>query len=130
MPGAKLQHSVSVLDGLIYVMGGGDEDDNTLRSVHHFDLLANTWSAVAPMSVTRKVFGSFVLGRNIYVVGGSNSGEDMLSSMERYSVALEIWSEVVDGTLGQARDCFEALVVVLEVDFFDSSFAKAKSEGL
>jgi hypothetical protein len=53
--------------------------------------------------------------------------------MERYSVALDSM-EVLGGDLVTARDCFGALVVRLEVDFFDSLIAKAnakaKNEGL
>jgi hypothetical protein len=48
--------------------------------------------------------------------------------MERYSVVLDSWSEVLDGELSMARDCFGALVVRIEVDFFDSLIAKAKSD--
>jgi hypothetical protein len=130
MPEAKSQPSVSVLDGLIYVMGGLDSDANTIiySSVHRFDPVENLWSAVAPLSIARTSLGSFVLGGSIYAVGGFD-GENMLSSMERYSVALDSWSEVLDGKLGTARGCFGALVVRLEVDFFDSLIAKAKSEG-
>jgi hypothetical protein len=50
--------------------------------------------------------------------------------MERYSVALNSWSEVLDGQLGTARDCFEALVVRLQVNLFDSLIAKAKRDGM
>jgi hypothetical protein len=80
------------------------------------------------MSVARTSLGSFVLGGNLYAVGCFD-GENTLSSMERYSVALDSWSEALDGDLGTARDCFGAHVVRLEVDFFDSLIAEAKSEG-
>jgi N-acetylneuraminic acid mutarotase len=120
MTEAKSQQSVFVLDGLIYVMG---------TSVHRFDPLANLWSAVAPMTVARTVLGSFVLDWSIYAVGGFD-GETVLSSMDRYSVALDCWSEGLGSELGTARDSLGALVVRLEVDFFDSLIAKAEIEGL
>jgi hypothetical protein len=71
----------------------------------------------------------FVLGGVIYVVGGFD-GEDRLSSMERYSVASDSWSAADGGELGTARSTFEARVVHLEVDLFDSLIAKAKIDGL
>jgi hypothetical protein len=54
----------------------------------------------------------------------------MLSSMELYSVVSNSWSEVLGGKMSTARECLGALVVHLEVDFFDSLIAKAKSMGL
>jgi N-acetylneuraminic acid mutarotase len=72
MPEANSLHSVSVLDGLIYVMGGWDSNGNgnSVSSVHRFDPVANSWSTVAPMLVARMSLGSFVLGGSIYAVGG------------------------------------------------------------
>jgi hypothetical protein len=134
MPEAKSRHSVCALDGLIYVMGGVDNDDNDddvdpVSSVHRFDPVANLWSAVAPMCIARSTLGSFVLGGNIHAVGGFGGGKS-LSSMERYSVALDSWAEVLGGELSTARHCFGALVVRLEVDLFDSLIDKAKSGRL
>jgi N-acetylneuraminic acid mutarotase len=129
MPNAISGHGVCVVDGLIYVLGGLDSENGCISSVHRFDPVANVWSAVAPMSAPRVALGSFVLGGVIYVVGGFD-GEDRLSSMERYSVASDSWSAVDGGELGTARSTFEARVVRLEVDLFDSLIAKAKSEGL
>jgi N-acetylneuraminic acid mutarotase len=131
MPEAKSQHSVSVLNGLICILGGldSDDDDECINSVHRFDPTSNLWSAVAPMSVARASLGSFVMDGIIYAVSGFSKGS-RLSSMERYSVALDSWSDVRRGELGAARSCFGAVVVQVEVDFFDSLIAKAQSEGL
>jgi hypothetical protein len=117
------------VDGLIYVLGGSKSNNNHTSSVHRFDPVANVWSAVAPMSAPRMALGSFVLGGSIYAVGGFD-GKHRLSSMERCSLASDSWSDVDGGELGTARNCFGALVVRLERDFFDSLIAKAKSEGL
>jgi hypothetical protein len=132
MPEAKSLHSVSVLNGLIYVMGGwnSNANGNSMSSVHCFDLVTNSWSTAAPMLSARTSLGSFVLGGSIYAVGGFDDGGNVLSSMERYSVASDSWSEVLGGGLGQTRDCVGALVVLLEVDLFDSLIAKAKNEEL
>jgi N-acetylneuraminic acid mutarotase len=126
MPEARLEHSVSVLEGQIYVMGGLDSDGNSISSVHRFDPAANLWSAVAHMSVARTTFGSFVMGGNIYALGGFNKGI-RLSSMERYSVALDRWSEVLGGELGTARSCYGVHVLRLERGLFDSLIAQAKN---
>jgi N-acetylneuraminic acid mutarotase len=133
LPEVKSCHSVCALDGLIYVMGGDNDVDvddvDPVGSVHRFDPVANLWSAVAPMCITRSTPGSFVLGGSIYAVGGY-SGRGTLSSMERYSVASDSWAEVLGGELSTARDCFGSFVVRLEVDLFDSLIDEAKSEGM
>jgi hypothetical protein len=125
VPNTNSMHSVSVLDGLIYLMGGWNCDGNTKSSVHRFDPVANSWSTVAPMSVARTSLRSFVVGGNIYAVGGFDD-RNRLSSMERYSVTSDSWSEVIGGKMSAARNNLEALVMRLEVDFFDSLIAKAR----
>jgi N-acetylneuraminic acid mutarotase len=131
MPETKCLHSVCVLDGLIYAMGGEDSDEDIVNSVYRFDPGANLWSEVARTVIARTGFATFVLGGSIHAVGGSDGqsrhgsdGVDALTSMERYCVASDSWSEVSD--LNTARDAFGAIVVGLEVDFFDSLIAKAK----
>jgi N-acetylneuraminic acid mutarotase len=66
MPEAKYRHSVCVLDGLMYVMGGEDSDQ-TLASVHRFDPVVDTWSEVVPMSFGRSGFGALVLNGSPYL---------------------------------------------------------------
>jgi hypothetical protein len=106
-------------------MGGDGNDECTVGSVHRFNPVAKSWSAVAPMSVARSEFGAFVLGGSIYAVG-SLDGEQMMTSMERYCVASDTWSDVSGGKLCQSRYALCANVKRLEVDLFDSLIAKAK----
>jgi hypothetical protein len=126
MPEANHGHSVYVLDGLTYVIGGERIDDNrSLSSVHRFDPVANSWIEVAPMSVARYSFGAFLLDGSIYAVGGRD-GDSRLTSMERYCVASDSWSEVSNGMLDQARSALRTIVMRLKVDFFDSLMVQAK----
>jgi kelch-like protein 1/4/5 len=129
---ASSVHSVLVLDGLIYVMGGWDSNanGNSMSSVRRFDPVANSWSTVAPMLVARMSLRSFVLGGSIHAVGSFDDEGKVLSSMERYSVASDSWSEILGGDLGQTRSYCGALVVRMEMDRFDSLIAKAKNEEL
>jgi hypothetical protein len=86
MPEAKSDHSVCVLGGLIYAIGGeSDYLGSVCSSVHRFDPVVNLWSAVAALTIAKTGLGSFVLGGSIHAVGGYDMSE-MLSSMERYYV--------------------------------------------
>jgi hypothetical protein len=125
IPVAKCAHRVCVLDGHIYLIGGEDSDETPLSSVHRFDPVANLWSVVSPMSVARSELGAFVMGGSIYAVGGWD-GDSKLTSMERYCVALDSWSDVSSGELSTARVALGALLMRLDVNFFDCLMAKAK----
>ena len=124
MPEAKLLHTICVLGGMVYVMGGISAHNTDVSSVFCFDPAANSWITVAPMLTTRWAPGSFVLGGSIHVAGGAVGGRDV-SSVERYCAATNSWALVNDMELSQARQIYSAVSMEPEVDFFDCLADKA-----
>jgi hypothetical protein len=123
MPHASSDHRVSVLDGLVYIVGVGD-GSNVLR----FDPASDVWSTLAPTLNNRGQCCSFVLGGCLYAAGGE--GIDALS-VERYDVTTDTWEAVAD--MLEARTGFSAVTIgytgpAEEQDLFDSLIAKASSD--
>jgi hypothetical protein len=126
IPDTKLGHSVCVVSGQIYVLGGQRPLDPAMASsVHRFNPVTNVWSAVAPMSTPRCGLTSFVLGGSLYVAGGFD-GVDDLRSVERYNAVSDTWETVRGIELSGPRVDFGAQVMRLEVGLFDILETKAR----
>jgi hypothetical protein len=124
MPRACRYHSVQVLDGLVYIVGG-DDGSMTLR----FDPETSEWRTLAPTLSSRQFGSSFVLNGFFYAAGGQRTS----SSVERYDVASDTWTAVA--ALHESRAFFAAVIVTSkgpaeEQGLFDSLIAKAESERL
>jgi hypothetical protein len=68
-------HSASVLEGLVYIVGAGDGSE-----VLRFDPASGAWSTLAPTLNARNLCCTFVIGGYLYAAGGENNG----SNVERY----------------------------------------------
>jgi hypothetical protein len=125
-PVACSSHSVSVLRGLVYVVGAGREGQNVLR----FDPANDVWITLAP-TLTAKFEGcSFVLDGCLYAVGGSHRFlvPRVPATVERYDVVKNTWTSVAD--MLQDRLAFGAVTIRSAVSFeeqnlFDSLIADA-----
>ena len=91
---ARQAHSMAVLDGKPFAVGGSNGDDGWLSSVERYDPAANAWEAVAPMAAARRGFTVAVLDGKLYAVGGQDAGCNALSSVERYDPATDAWEAV------------------------------------
>jgi hypothetical protein len=68
MPVVSVYHSVSVLDGLMYIAGAGDNG----RAVLRFDPASGAWSTLAPTSTSRMVGATFVVDGCLYLAEAQN----------------------------------------------------------
>jgi hypothetical protein len=124
MPAAEFGHSVIVIDGLIYIIGAGNNSRGFLR----FEPVTGAWSTLSS-TLHRHLRGtSFVLGGYLYAAGGIGSP----SVVERYNVATNTWTTVAN--MLEGRSYFSAVTIwstgpAEEQDLFDSLIAKAIREG-
>nr|CDJ86622.1 Kelch repeat type 1 domain containing protein [Haemonchus contortus] len=88
-------HSVSVLDGCLYAVGGC-ENTTALNSVERIDPRVGIWEEVCPMLTRRWGHGSAVLHGELYVVGGHNGNSGELGSAEKYDLRANKWTSVAD----------------------------------
>jgi N-acetylneuraminic acid mutarotase len=123
----KMGHSVCVLYGLIYALGGHGttQSSDTFSSAHKYAPAANAWSTVAPMSTPRAGLSPFVLGGRRYAAGGA-SGLELLSSVERYDAISDSWETVPGVGLSEPREDFGVQVMTQELGLFDSLETKAR----
>ncbi|KAF5897404.1 kelch-like protein 5 isoform X1, partial [Clarias magur] len=89
-PMAKRRGGVGVAtwNGFLYAIGGHDAPASSLASrlsdcVERYDPKTDTWTAVAPMSVSRDAVGVCLLGDRLYAVGGYD-GQVYLNTVEAY----------------------------------------------
>jgi hypothetical protein len=97
MPSARAQHSVSVLDGLIYVVGVQEPSGQDML---RYDPSSGAWSTLSPGLTPDHYGSSFVLGGYLYAVGGWKSS----ASVERNDVDADTWMAV--SNLLEGRSCF------------------------
>jgi len=94
----RSSHTCEVMDGLIYVVGGGDGKD-WLCSAEVFDPKKNVWRSIADLSAKRWKCGLVELGGFLYAVGGMDSPRAgfwgaPLNTVERYCPRTNEWTSV------------------------------------
>ena len=50
MTTARIRHGVTILDGMIYAVGGQCDDDVSVRTVERYNPVSNKWFDVTPMN--------------------------------------------------------------------------------
>lgn len=94
----RSSHTCEVMEGLIYVVGGGDGKD-WLCSAEVYDPKKNAWRSIADLSAKRWKCGLVELGGFLYAVGGMDSPRAgfwgaPLNTVERYCPRSNAWSRV------------------------------------
>jgi actin-binding protein IPP len=87
LPDIRFAMGVIAYEGLIYIIGGFNEQNLVLKSVLSYNPVTHEFINLSDMYQSRAYFGCTVLHGNIYVVGGTNDGTIALSSVERYNIA-------------------------------------------
>lgn len=84
MPGPKAGVTAEVLDGKIYVIGGGHRLE-IFRTVEEYDPAKDTWAEKTSMQVARAVLSASVVNDKIYAIGGVDFPMVYLSTVEEYT---------------------------------------------
>jgi hypothetical protein len=114
-----VNHSVSVLDDLVYIVGAGHLGREFLR----FDPVSGAWHSLAPTTSHRKYGVTFVLGGCLYAAGRGNA-----AIVERYDVTSDTWTIVA--SMLEIHLCFGPVTIgstglAEEQDLFDLLIVKA-----
>ena len=70
MPTARCSLAVCALDGKIYAIGGGIQNQVVTTAVEQYDPSTDTWVKKASMRTPRGFFGAAALNGKIYAIGG------------------------------------------------------------
>lgn len=90
LPAARYTHSVTLHDGLIYVIGGED-NKGFVEEVDIFDPRSETWSKGAPMPKPRGSHDAVSAGDVLYVLGGWRGGAPT-DLVQTYDPAADRWA--------------------------------------
>lgn len=113
LPGAMNRMSaVTSQDGFIYVIGGENEDGDTLNSVYKYDPSTDKYTEISPLKDPRKNFGAISVDNRIIVTGGWDikSGQKIfLKSTEIYNPYKSAWEE--GPSLKEGRDATRIIIL-------------------
>jgi N-acetylneuraminic acid mutarotase len=101
MPIAKCGTCSSVVNGKIYVFGGGDAITNSggdaiakaFSIVEEYDPSTNTWTPKSEMPTKVGFATASTVNGKIYVIGGGLSGGIPISTVEEYDPATDTWTK-------------------------------------
>jgi N-acetylneuraminic acid mutarotase len=98
MPTRRLSLATSVVDGIIYAIGGNTEKfTQRLRTVEAYDPLTDTWTTKADMHTGRGALSTGVVDGKIYAIGGGGSSADVVfSTVEEYDPATDTWTTITN----------------------------------
>ena len=102
MPTARgwIQPSSPVVDGKIYVIGGGDDSVWDLPTVEEYDPATDTWTRKADMPTPRWCLATSAVDGKIYAIGGAPNDYIGLSTVEEYDPTTDTWTRKADMPLG------------------------------
>ena len=95
MPTATSLHSVSVVDGKIYVIGGTDNLfgwADYWSTVLVYDPATDTWTRKTDMPTGRARFSTSLVDGKIYAIGGSPHRDAEVAAVEVYDPATDTWT--------------------------------------
>eukprot|EP00795_Rhopilema_esculentum_P012271 gene12271-2913_t len=90
---ARRNVAVVALEGILYAIGGIDQNSKDLASVERFNFDACRWENAASLSHCRGALAATVVDGWIYAVGGSISNA-ALKHAERYDPVTDQWTSV------------------------------------
>ncbi|XP_078491171.1 kelch-like protein 40 [Ciona intestinalis] len=97
----------AVLNGVIFVFGGADENITIVSSGEYYIVPLNKWIQLKPMKIARSAHCLVAHNDQLYSLGG-NDGKQVISSVERYDPSSDEWKDVA--SMQTPRRWFAAVV--------------------
>lgn len=94
MPTPRGDHAIGVVNGIMYVVGGGVGRDPYFAIVEAYDPRTNRWIRKAPMPTPRSSLAVGVVDGILYAVGGisRHMGGRILDTVEAYDPKTNTWT--------------------------------------
>nr|XP_026694002.1 kelch-like protein 12 isoform X2 [Ciona intestinalis] len=98
----------AVINGVIFVLGGTDENNKSVSTGEYYVVPLNKWIQLKPMKVARS--GHCLVAHNGYLFSlGGHDRQQVISSVERYDPSSDEWKDVASM---QTPRCWFAAVVL------------------
>lgn len=95
LPESRVAASSSVVDGKIYVIGGGSATEYAENQTFMYDPKTNEWTKKADMPTARAGAATVTVNDKIYVMGG-RSLEGNVNTVEVYDTKTDTWEKIDD----------------------------------
>ena len=95
MPTGRDYLSTSVVNGIIYAIGGGIVGWRVLTAVEAYDPVTDSWTKKADMPTARDSLSASVVNGIIYAIGGYD-GSSTVGTVEAYDPAMDTWTKKAD----------------------------------
>jgi N-acetylneuraminic acid mutarotase len=92
MPTLRGALSTSVVDGMIYAIGGAASYYGALPTVEAYDPVTNIWTTKTDMPSPRRFLSSSAVDGKIYAIGGFDGGGQVLATVEEYAPSSDLTS--------------------------------------
>ena len=106
-PSARDRHSLTYIDGKLYVFGGRSTDTEYLNDLHEYDVASNKWTAMFPARgpIPRYHHTASVVNGKLVVFGGkSNSSAGCFNDIHVFDPVNKLWIQPqVSGIFPAAR---------------------------
>jgi N-acetylneuraminic acid mutarotase len=110
---ARYGCAAACVDGLLYVVGGLDENGDALASAECYDPSTGDWRALADMSLERYECAAACIDGLLYVAGGQDCIDGALAivvaSAECYDPSTKQWRGLPDMSVARANFVVVAL---------------------
>uniref|UniRef100_A0A8C5N3E8 Gigaxonin n=1 Tax=Leptobrachium leishanense TaxID=445787 RepID=A0A8C5N3E8_9ANUR len=104
----RINHGVLSAEGFLFVLGGQDENGQTLISGEQYNPDANAWTPLSLMLQERHSFGIVEIDGVIYVLGGETGDRELLS-MESYDICTKVWYKQQNMTMVRKIGCYATM---------------------
>lgn len=104
MPTARAALSASVVNGILYAVGGSN-NTGTLGTVEAYDPASNSWTTDASMPTARFGLSTSVVNDVIYAVGGNTNILIILGTVEAFAPAPQNQPPVANAGANQTVEC-------------------------
>ena len=109
MPTARTGVSAVEMDGMVYVMGGIDENDNILDVVEIYNPETDSWNIGPNLRTARYNFAAVVYNDQIFVMGGHDNDDESSKKVEVFSPSMNRWDSF--DNLAEEREGLGAVVL-------------------
>jgi|GEM_PF-1885425 len=144
MPTARWGVASAQADGLIYVMGGQDDNGQVLDVVERYDPATDTWTTVAPLGDEVFNAASVFFEGKIYVLGGRDKQNRVKDDVQVYDPDTNTWASsagleekregatvvIIDGTMHVAGGSDEEDNFLDDVESFDTATGMWQDESM
>ncbi|MBC8235469.1 hypothetical protein H8E77_38470 [bacterium] len=96
MPTARCLLSSTVVNGKIYVIGGGKDVRGGPMIIEEYHPRTDTWTKKASVPDGRGGHSASVVNGRIYVIGGSKAGGVIVPTVEEYDPVTDTWTKKAD----------------------------------